>query len=82
MRLGLFTGSCISEHGQSSSSESSGSPYAHIPNSSDAGIWANQLLAFIEFDFVFFNQASLLVDNQFCLIDAALDHVHELHLRF
>jgi hypothetical protein len=63
LRLGLFTGSRISEYGQTSSGKSSGSRFARIPNSSDAGIWANQPLAFIEADFVFFNRASLLVDN-------------------
>jgi hypothetical protein len=81
IRLGLITGSRISEYGQTSSS-TSGSRFARIPNSSDAGIWANQPLAFIESDFVFFNQASILVDNQFCLVNTALDHIHELHLRF
>ena len=82
VRLGVFTGSRISEYGQSSASRTSGSRYARIPNSKDAGIWANQSLAFIASDFVFFDKASLLVDNQFCLVNTALDHIHELHLRF
>jgi hypothetical protein len=83
LRVGLFAGSRISEHGQTSSSESPGcSRFAHTPNSSNAGIWANQPLAFIEADFVFFNRASLLIDNHFCLVNTALDHIHEIHLRF
>jgi hypothetical protein len=82
IRLGVFTGSRISEYGQSSSAKFSGKSYARIPNSRDAGVWANQPLAFIKPDFVFFDKASLLVDIQFCLLNTALDHIHELHLRF
>jgi hypothetical protein len=82
LRLGLFTGSRISEYGQTSSGKSPGSRFARIPNSSDPGIWGNQPLAFIAADFVFFNRASLLVDKQFCLVNTALDHIHGLDLRF
>ena len=83
LRLGVFTGSRISEYGQTSSAKtSSGKRYACIPNSSDAGIWANQPLAFIADDFVFYSAAAILVDNAFCLLANALDHIWELHLRF
>ena len=82
IRLGVFTGSRISEYGQSSSGKAPGARYARIPNSRDAGVWANQPLAFIAADFVFFNKESLLVDRQFCLLNTALDHIYELHLRF
>jgi hypothetical protein len=81
IRLGVFTGSRVSKYGQTSS-KPKGSRYARIPNSRDTGVWANQPLAFIEADFVFFDAASLLVDNQFCLASTALDHIFELHLRF
>jgi hypothetical protein len=82
LRLGVFTGSRISEYGQSSSGKKKGSRYARIPDSIDAGKWANQPLAFIAADFVFFSAASILVDNAFCLLNTALAHIHELHLRF
>ena len=82
IRLGVFTGSRISEYGQSSSSRTSSSRYARIPQTANAGTWANQSIAFIEADFVFFNTESLLVDNAFCLLNTALAHIHELHLRF
>jgi hypothetical protein len=81
-RLGVFTGSRISEYGQSSSGRKKGSRYACIPDSRDAGAWANQSVAFIESDFVFYNKDSLLLDQQFCLLNTALDHIHELHIRF
>jgi hypothetical protein len=82
VRLGVFTGSRISEYGQTSSGKTPGSRYARIPQSKDAGKWANQALAFIASDFVFFDKASLLVDNAFCLLNTVLDHIHELHIRF
>jgi hypothetical protein len=62
LRLGLFMGSRILECGQTSSSKSLGSPFARIPNSSDAGIWANQPLAFIEADFVFIRTPEGLIN--------------------
>jgi hypothetical protein len=82
VRLGVFTGSRISEYGQSSSSRTAGSRFARIPNSKDAGPWANQPLAFIDSDFIFFNAEHLLVHNSFCRLNTALIHISELHLRF
>jgi hypothetical protein len=72
----------ISEYGQTSSAKTKGTRFARIPNSLDAGKWANQPLAFIETDFIFFSKDSLLLDIQFCLLNTALDHVYELHIRF
>jgi len=84
LRLGVFTGSRVSEYGQTSAAtkSASGRRFARIPNSPDAGIWANQPIAFIEPDFAFYNSKSILVDNAFCLLATALDHIWELHLRF
>ncbi len=42
--------------GGTSSGKPSGTRFARIPNSCDAGIWANQPLAFNEADFVFFSK--------------------------
>jgi hypothetical protein len=82
IRQGVFTGSRISEYGQTSASRTQGSRYARIPQSQAAGIWAGTPIAFIREDFVFFNEYSLIVDNEFCLLNTALDHINELHLRF
>ena len=80
----MFTGSRISEYGQTSTARSAvtGKRYACIPNSPDAGPWANQPIAFISADFVFYSAAALLVDNEFCLLNTALDHIWEVHIRF
>ena len=82
--LGVFTGSRVSEYGQTSAATatSSGRRFARIPNSPDAGLWANQPIAFIETDFVFYSSKAIRVDNAFCLLSNALDHIWELHLRF
>jgi hypothetical protein len=82
IRLGVFTGSRISEFGQTNSGKPKGQRYATIPLSRDAGIWANQSLAFIADDFIFYSKQSLLVDRRFCTSDAALEHIWELHVRF
>jgi hypothetical protein len=81
--LGVFTGSRTSEYGQTSTAKSSlGKCYACVPNSPAAGIWANQQLAFIEADFVFYSAQAILIDQGFCLLETALNHIWELHLRF
>jgi len=83
IRLGIFTGSRISEYGQSAShSTARDGPYACIPMSGDAGNWAGQPIAFIADDFTFYNCESILLDQKFCLLNTALNHVWELHLRF
>lgn len=55
-RLGIFTGSCISKYAQETTTIVS-----QVPNTWDAGIWANALIAFIAKDFIFF-------DNDLCLV--------------
>jgi hypothetical protein len=84
LRLGVFTGSRISEYGQTSTARSkiTGKRYACIPNSPDAGPWANQPLAFLAEDFTFYSATAILVDNRFCLLNTALEHIWELHIRF
>jgi hypothetical protein len=79
----MFTGSHTSEYGQTSTAKSSlGKCYACVPNSPAAGIWANQQLAFIEADFVFYSAQAILIDQGFCLLETALNNIWELHLRF
>ena len=79
IRLGLFTGSRISEYGQSKLAK--GQRFAVIPNSKDAGIWAGQPLAFIAEDFTFYDGENVRVDQIICLTDAA-DIIQEFHIRF
>ena len=83
-RLGFFTGSRISEYGQTSSSHSStkSSRFACIPSSTDAGAWAGQALAFIAEDFTFYSPTNIRVDRKMCLLPSALDTIWYLHLRF
>jgi hypothetical protein len=81
-RLGCFTGSRISEYGQSSSGSSAKSRFARIPNTADAGIWATQSIAFISEDFTFYSKDGILRDNSFCLLTTVLQHIWSLHVRF
>jgi hypothetical protein len=81
-RLGCFTGSRISEYGQSSSGTTAKSRYARIPDTADAGIWAKQSIAFISADFIFYSKDYILVDNSFCHVTNALERIWFLHVRF
>jgi hypothetical protein len=84
LRLGTFSGSRISEYAQTRTTKDpiTGKRYACVPNSPAAGPWANQPIAFIETDFVFYSKEAILVANKFCLLNTALDHIWEFHLRF
>jgi len=57
--LGIHTGSHLGEYGQSSSGKRG--TFAHVPNTSDAGLWANTPLAFMANDFTFYNAQQVLV---------------------
>ena len=82
IRLGCFTGSRISEYGQSSSGSLKGSRYARIPNTPDAGIRANQSIAFLAEDFTFYSKEGIQVDTSFCYVTTVLQHIWFLHVRF
>jgi len=84
IRLGTFTGSRISEYGQTRATKDpvTGKRYACVPNSPAAGPWASQPIAFIATDFVFYSATAIRVETEFCLLNTALDHIWELHLRF
>jgi hypothetical protein len=82
-RLAIFTGSRISEYGQTSSHRTStGGPFAKIPVSRDAGVWAGQPLAFIADDFTFYSYQCILLHRRYCLLNTALVHIYEVHIRF
>jgi hypothetical protein len=76
-RLGVFTGLRLGEYGQSKPRK--GELFATVPNSHDAGIWANTPLAFIRSDFTFFDANWCAMDsgNLHLLQHSALEvHVH------
>jgi hypothetical protein len=62
-RLGLFTGSRVSEYAQTQLK--AGIRYNIIPDTPDAGIWAGQPLAFVQADFTFYtDQHQLWTSSQ------------------
>jgi hypothetical protein len=77
-RLGIFTGSRLGEYGQSKPRK--GQLFATVPNSPDAGVWANTPLAFIRDDFSFYNanRHALNVTDLHQLSRQAF----EVHIRF
>jgi hypothetical protein len=68
LRLGVFTGSRVSEYAQSNLRR--GQRFQTIPSSDDTGIWAGQPLAFIREDFTFY-------DNKDCLVPQT--DIYRLH---
>jgi hypothetical protein len=80
LRLGIFTGSRLSEYGQSNLRR--GQRYQVIPSSEDTGIWAGQPLAFIRADFTFYDASDCLIAHD------AIFHCHRkkqitmVHIRF
>jgi hypothetical protein len=77
-RLGVFTGSRLGEYGQSKPRK--GELFAKVPDSADAGVWANTPLAFIRSDFTFFDASRCALTPG----DLSLLHRHavEVHIRF
>jgi hypothetical protein len=58
-RLGLFTGSRVSEYAQTRLK--AGIRYNTIPQIPDAGIWAGQPLAFVRADFMFYSGSHAII---------------------
>ena len=79
-RLGLFTGSRISEYGQSKIP--SGQRYASVPLTPDAGIWAGTSIAFIASDFTFYDNRARLLPAATCRRSDATDRIEEVHIRY
>jgi hypothetical protein len=79
-RLGLFTGSRISEYGQAKIPP--GARYATVPSTQDAGIWAGTSVAFIESDFTFYDSQARLLPAETCLLLDAVDRIEKVHVRF
>jgi hypothetical protein len=80
LRLGVFTGSRVSEYAQSKLAKNQ--RFQVIPTSQDTGIWAGQPLAFIRADFQFYDASHRLVPP----LDLFLAHrkglVRMVHIRF
>jgi hypothetical protein len=77
-QLGLFTGSRISKYRQAKIPP--GPPYATVPSTHDAGIWAGTSVTFIESDFTFYNSKNCLLPAEICLFLDAVDLIAEVHI--
>jgi hypothetical protein len=79
-RLGLFTGSRVSEYAQTRLR--AGIRFNTIPKTTDAGTWAGQALAFIRADFTFYSASHELIP----LANLAAFHrqgrIISIHIRF
>ncbi|MGH7974386.1 MAG: hypothetical protein ACREBR_02575 [bacterium] len=75
-RLGVFTGSRLSEYAQSKTAK--GKLYATIPDSAAAGRWRGQPIAFIYDDFMFYSEGRISVSY----LEALRSGAEELHIRF
>ena len=67
LRLGVFTGSRLSEYAQSNLRK--GQRFQVVPSSDDTGVWAGQPLAFIREDFTFFDNKDCVVHTRHCTVD-------------
>jgi hypothetical protein len=79
-RLGLFTGSRISEHGQVKIPP--GTRYATVPSTHGAGIWGGTAVALIESDFRFYDSQVRLLPAETCLLSDAANLIEEVHIRY
>jgi hypothetical protein len=80
LRLGVFTGSRLSEYAQSNLVAKQ--RFQVIPHNKDAGCWAGQPLAFIRADFEFFDQSHHLVPLSTLFAAHRKDLVRTVHIRF
>ena len=77
-RLGVFTGSRLSEYGQSKPRK--GELFAMVPNSQHTGPWANLPLAFIADDFSLYDEHLVFIRQEDALLAAHC--VEYTHVRF
>jgi hypothetical protein len=80
LRLGIFTGSRLSEYGQSNLRR--GQRYQVIPSSEDTGIWAGQPLAFIRADFTFYDANDCLIAHEDIFHCHRKKQIMMVHIRF
>jgi hypothetical protein len=80
LRIGVFTGSRLSEYAQSNLAAKQ--QFQVIPTNTDAGRWAGQPLAFIRADFEFFDQQHCLVPLSQLFASHRQGLVRTVHIRF
>jgi hypothetical protein len=80
LRLGVFTGSRLSEYAQSNLRR--GQRFQVVPSSDDTGIWAGQPLAFLRDDFTFYDSADCLVPHSTLHDRHSKKQVTMVHIRF
>jgi hypothetical protein len=89
-RIVIYTGSRITEYGQTSNATSQRSTsklndskrYYRVPMSHAAGRWAGMPIAFIASDFTFWDEATCQLDSATCLQADAAQLISEVHVRF
>jgi hypothetical protein len=79
-RLGLFTGSWVSEYAQTRLK--AGICYNTIPNTADTGIWAGQPLAFIRDNFTFYTAAHQTVPLSDLVSSHRKQQIVSVHIQF
>jgi hypothetical protein len=79
-RLGLFTGSRVSEYAQTRLK--AGIRYNTIPQTPDAGIWAGQPLAFVRDDFTFYSASHEIIPLSDIVQSHRLQQLVAVHIRF
>jgi hypothetical protein len=77
-RLGIFTGSRLSEYGQSKPRK--GERFAVVPSSTHAGEWAGTPVAFIRDDFTFYDKSMLRLTCSTAI--AQQRSIEYVHIRF
>ena len=80
LRLGVFTGSRLSEYGQSNLKR--GQKFQIVPSSDDTCIWANQPLAFMRSDFTFYDARDCLIPHDDLFRRHGKKQVTMVHIRF
>ncbi len=61
LRLGVFTGSRVSEYAQSNLRR--GQRFQVVPTNEDTGVWGGQPLAFLRGDFTFYDSSDCIISH-------------------
>jgi hypothetical protein len=80
LRLGVFTGSRLSEYAQSNLRK--GQRFHIVPFSNDTGVCAGQPLAFIRADFTFYDKTDCVISHASLYNQHHKRNVHMVHIRF
>jgi hypothetical protein len=80
LRLGVFTGSRLSEYAQSNLRR--GQRFQVVPTSNDTGMWAGTPLAFIATDFTFYDANDCVIPHHAIYGQHRKKNVKTVHIRF